>query len=501
MTLVQNKSGQYINPATDDNQTDGSQKTQIVGATGTTAEVNDTGQLHTVMRGTVCAGCTTETPLGIDGVFTGTSIDTLDYSAVTVFIRTDQASITNGLSIQYSSDEITWHDGETYTINADTQKFYTPTLQNKYMRVKYTNGAVAQTAFQIETILRKNVVKWSSHNIEDPIKNEDDAELVKAVITGKRVDGVYENVNLTNGNNMKVSLEELETGISSNSNSQLNVTPFDSTGAEIGGKIYDNVTGTYKGLNFYDGQPVSTTQDYLYAIAEGDIPGHEPLLKFGTRESVAAGVSSVIWEGPTDLYVDLPSAEILKITSTSANDIAVTGTGARTLMLEGLDASYNEVSDSINMNGLTAVNSNVAFLRINRAYVITCGTGYTNAGIINIKNNASTVTQLLINIGDGQSLISRWTVPLGKTAYLVRAGISTNSNKGARISFFARKLDGGILYPWLIKYRGYIFSGAVGVNIKIPFKVPEKTDLEMRVLTPVSAGVTSVGGTFELWYE
>jgi len=35
----------------------------------------------------------------------------------------------------------------------------------------------------------------------------------------------------------------------------------------------------------------------------------------------------------------------------------------------------------------------------------------------------------------------------------------------------------------------------------IPFKIPEKTDIEVRVLTPTSAGDTSCGATFEGWYE
>ena len=35
----------------------------------------------------------------------------------------------------------------------------------------------------------------------------------------------------------------------------------------------------------------------------------------------------------------------------------------------------------------------------------------------------------------------------------------------------------------------------------MPFKIESKTDIEIRVLTPASAGATSAGATFELWYE
>ena len=45
-------------------------------------------------------------------------------------------------------------------------------------------------------------------------------------------DGIITDINATSGGNLKMSLEELETDVSSNSNSQLNVTPFHADGTE-----------------------------------------------------------------------------------------------------------------------------------------------------------------------------------------------------------------------------------------------------------------------------
>lgn len=56
---------------------------------------------------------------------------------------------------------------------------------------------------------------------------------VSAQIYGLRADGEIGVVNVTNGNNLKVSLEELENQVSVNSNSQLKVTLFNSAGSEI----------------------------------------------------------------------------------------------------------------------------------------------------------------------------------------------------------------------------------------------------------------------------
>lgn len=244
----------------------------------------------------------------------------------------------------------------------------------------------------------------------------------------------------------------------------------------------------------------TVSQPYTYAIAENDIPNHYSLLKFGTRSNVTAGTESVIWEGPTAQYPYLSIAEILKVSSSSTSDTS-TGTGMRTIKLYGLDGNYNEITETVTLLGTTVVPTVSSFLRIYRIEGMTCGTAYTNLGTISVTNNAGTSVLAVVNPSDGQTLMTIWTVPLGKKAYLVKGATSTNSNKGAQISIFVRKLNGGILFPWQIKYRGFLFSGGQDIPLQIPFALPEKTDIEMRALTPTSAGTTSVGATFELWYE
>lgn len=55
---------------------------------------------------------------------------------------------------------------------------------------------------------------------------------VVARLQATKPDNTVTDINATNGGNLKVSLEEIESGISSNSNSQLNVTPYLSNGNE-----------------------------------------------------------------------------------------------------------------------------------------------------------------------------------------------------------------------------------------------------------------------------
>jgi len=200
--------------------------------TGDAVQVNSDGQMHIVAEGHLCTNNSTSTPLAGGATWTGTSEDILAYNGIAVFVTSDVASATAGLEVQFSDDDSTWYTAEAYTIVAGAEKWFTPPAFGKFFRLRYTNGGSAQTTFKIVTTLRKMPFKWSSHNIEDPITDQDDATLTKAVITGKKASGDYDNVSLTNGGNMKASVEELESGISSNSNSQLNVTPFHADGTE-----------------------------------------------------------------------------------------------------------------------------------------------------------------------------------------------------------------------------------------------------------------------------
>jgi len=142
--------------------------------------------------------------------FTGVSTEILHYASIAILVKSDVASATDGLTVQFSADELVWHDGESFTVLAGKTKFFTPPAQSVYYRISYTNGNTNQAEFHLHTVLKKRSIKWSSHNIASPIVDEDDAELTKSVITGKKANGIYDNVSLTNGGNMKVSIEEYE---------------------------------------------------------------------------------------------------------------------------------------------------------------------------------------------------------------------------------------------------------------------------------------------------
>lgn len=102
--------------------------------------------------GFLSAKNSSSTPLGGNAVFTGTSEEVLPFKSVGIFVFTDQASATSGLSLQFSTDATNWDLSYTATVSASTSKSLSIPVQARYFRLVYTNGAVAQGSFRLQTI-------------------------------------------------------------------------------------------------------------------------------------------------------------------------------------------------------------------------------------------------------------------------------------------------------------------------------------------------------------
>ena len=183
--------------------TDGAEIAQVKENTHT-----GNGELLVNMEGHVCAENSSAIPLGISEAFTGDWQDTIDHGTITIGVKADQDSATDGLSVDWSADGVTVDDDDVFSILANKGKVFTFAPARRYFRVVYTNGLVAQGSFSLQSILRRYYVKPSSHRIQDSIVAEDDAELIKAVITGENPQGTFQNVAVSDNGNFKVNLAE-----------------------------------------------------------------------------------------------------------------------------------------------------------------------------------------------------------------------------------------------------------------------------------------------------
>ncbi|MGW8300422.1 MAG: hypothetical protein ACWGNO_00055 [Desulfobacterales bacterium] len=149
-------------------------------------------------RGVIDPNNSSTTPLGISATFTGTITDITDYGIGYCTVYSDQDSAEDGLVIEQSIDGTNFDTDDVFKIMGGIGKNFAINTHANYLRIRYTNGTVAQTAFRLQLKLNYNGLA-SSHRVKNDITTDDDARLVKSVVMTKANDlDQYKNIELNN---------------------------------------------------------------------------------------------------------------------------------------------------------------------------------------------------------------------------------------------------------------------------------------------------------------
>ena len=256
--------------------------------------------------------------------------------------------------------------------------------------------------------------------------------------------------------------------------------------------IYEQVV-----QQMFGGWPKRIYEHTDLAIARGHSLGHRALYKFGYNPDVDAAEETVWSQGGN--YPWLDAAVTMFVSSTSANDTSG-GTGANTVLLQGLDEDYNEIEETITLNGQTQVTTQLSYLRVYRAFVTLAGSSGTSGGTIYIgssgSNNGVPNGTIYANLGLGnQTQIAAYTVPDGYTLYVddinFTAAVSQN-NKNVTCSFVSREFGSNVFRT---RFINVLQSNQLITKFEYPIPYVEKTDLECRVSTNTTN--TAIGASFQ----
>ena len=235
------------------------------------------------------------------------------------------------------------------------------------------------------------------------------------------------------------------------------------------------------------------------AISKGHTKGHRTLYKFGYNPDVN-GDEETVWEQGGD-YPWLDSAVTMFVSSTSVNDTSG-GSGANTILIQGLDENYVEIEETITLNGQTQVTTQLSYLRVYRAFVTLAGSSGTSGGIIYIGSSGATggvpngTVYANLSIGN-QTQIAAYTVPAGHTLYLDEINITAAlnlANKRVNASFHTRDFGSNVFRT---RFINVLQSSQLKQLFKYPQGFYEKTDVEIRVSTnttnnPIAASFQGV---------
>ena len=220
-------------------------------------------------------------------------------------------------------------------------------------------------------------------------------------------------------------------------------------------------------------------------VARGQIDGHSTLNIYGYQTAVTTTFIPV-WENAT--AYTYPVAAMTMYLAGTAGDTA-------SILISGLDASYNQISETLVLNGATQVATTKQYFRINGMQV-TAGSSTNPAGAVVLTDSGATTVYAKMNSGIGKTQASIYTVPAGYTFFLSRADANTSFN-GNNANY--------------VTYRNYTVSstGVVNVVQQAPFSgnyhtqrvmprpFSEKTDIQIQCAT--STGTAAVNVAIEGW--
>ena len=232
---------------------------------------------------------------------------------------------------------------------------------------------------------------------------------------------------------------------------------------------------------------VGTSEPFELQVARGQIPAHYRLHKFGFNPLINE-VEETVWDAG-GIYAYPSSAVKMTATSTDgANDEDLQVT------IQGLDADYNELSETVTLGGTGVAETNAFFLRVFRAFI---AGSQEPSGTINITNASTTYAR--ITLGDNQTLMCVWTVPAGYTAFLYQKDVTClteANNKFGTIRLITREIGG--VFRTKDKYS--VQNGHTEIVYVTPLPIPEKTDIEVRAIGSSSNSALHVSGALDIVY-
>jgi len=221
-------------------------------------------------------------------------------------------------------------------------------------------------------------------------------------------------------------------------------------------------------------------------VARTQIDGHSTVNIYGYGGAITTSTIPA-WENAT-AYTFPVAATTMNLVSTVNTGGDKTGTS---ILIQGLDANYAVISETLTLNGTTAVVTTKSYLRINSISVSAITAGANPTGVITLKDLTNTTTYAQIAAGFGRSQMSIYTVPASNTLYLSRIDAWTSAN-GSSADFVTYSnttysSTGAAQYTQQAPFTGNYHSQRV-----MPRPFLEKTDVVLRFKASANTYVCAV---------
>ena len=229
--------------------------------------------------------------------------------------------------------------------------------------------------------------------------------------------------------------------------------------------------------------------DFWLEVSKGSYAGHTIMSKFGQNDDIGTGAYEDIWDLGGDY--PYPADGTAPITHIDVDDAADT----EPIEVQGLDITGALVVQTKTSTGTTPVALDTALWRVFRLknegtadFVSACQA--INAG--------DTVDYSQMQIGNNQTLRALYTIPLGKTGYLIQGSNNIiGTNRAYSVSGRLEMRKYGKVFQ-LKKTFGLSTDGTSFFILPqpLPGVIPARTDIKISAISSAAGG--GINTTFEI---
>jgi len=256
-----------------------------------------------------------------------------------------------------------------------------------------------------------------------------------------------------------------------------------------------------------DATPTRQVAEIDLDFARKHIPGGRAFFFFGHNDAVSTTWVD-IHPASGDVNWQIAAAKI-KVASSDAADTSA-GLGLRSVEIHGLSATGVDQDEVIALNGTTAVESSLAYVRLNKPHSEEVGTYggshqgdiefrvtnaiFTNGALLAKMTGEEGAVDTAVVYGSGEANNGYWSVPLGKVLYITELVVdaSVKGNKEAHVILYEREGILTVAAPFLprrVIWQAAGFQGEVKKTFKSHIKIKALTDLFFRGTTTDATGI------------
>jgi hypothetical protein len=221
-------------------------------------------------------------------------------------------------------------------------------------------------------------------------------------------------------------------------------------------------------------------------VARNQIMGHSTVNIYGYGAAITTATIPA-WENAT-AYTFPAAATTMNLVSTVNTGGDLSGTN---ILIQGLDANYAPISETLALTGTTVVVTTKSYLRINSISVVSVTAGAAPTGVITLKDLTNTTTYAQIAAGFGRSQMSIYTVPAGYTFYLSRINGYTSAN--GNTADFITYSNTTYSSTGVVQYTQQApFTNSYQSQRVMPRPFLEKTDIVLRFKSSANTYVVAI---------